>query len=441
MNHGNAATAFEQRLAIWELAQAGQTDRQIAQQLQLTPSVVRKWRRRAQHQGRAGLSTRLGRPARGALSHSPPAVAARVKALRQAYPGWGPLTLQAELGELPRPSRARIAAFLKAEGLTRSYERHAPLAQPVGRPPAAAHAEWEMDAQGVQLVAGAGRVVMINIGDPHSRLLTESLGCLHTSKASLPDYQLALRRAWMRFGLPAGLSLDHDSSFHDPTCASPYPTRLHLWLLALGVTVRFIGVGQPTQHGFIEHAHQVMTHQALTGQQFAQPQALQAQIEQRREFLNRDYPNRALGGQAPLHFDPSAHHTGRPYSPEREAELLDRQRVYAYLAPHRWFRRVTARGQFELGACRYGLGSHWGRQTVEVTFDPQTVEFICQSEDGQKSRRLPAKGLTPADWMGDLDLERLPSYQLAFPLTAFDCRMSLLLESIARYDFTRQCSP
>ena len=47
MSHGNCVTALEQRVSIWELAQKGQTDPAIAQQLGLSPSVVRKWRRRA----------------------------------------------------------------------------------------------------------------------------------------------------------------------------------------------------------------------------------------------------------------------------------------------------------------------------------------------------------------------------------------------------------
>jgi transposase-like protein len=440
MAHGKGSTPFEQRLTIWELAQAGQTDGQIAQQLGLGRAVVRKWRRRAQHQGRAGLSVTPGRPRRGVLSHSPANQPDDLRTLRRDHPGWGPITLRWELGQLaqahgqPRPSRSGIAAFLKAEGLTRPYERHAPLPQPAGPPEPVAHAEWEMDAQGVQVVAGVGRVVVINIGDPYSRLLTESLGCVHTTKPKVADYQLALRRAFLRFGCPQGLSLDHDTSFHD-TSASPYPTRLHLWLLALGLTVRFIDLGKPTQHGFIEHEHQIMTHQALEGQPFADPARVQPMLDQRRDFLNRAYPNRALGQQAPLQANPGARHSGQPYSPERETDLLDPQRVYTYLAQQRWFRRVSDKGQFELGTYRYGLGAAWANQTLEIRFDPQTVELVCHSQTGEPTRRLPAKGLTPSDWIGELQPDRLPTYQLAFPWSIPACRMGLLLEDWAGTTF------
>jgi len=436
MPHGNAVTVLDQRVALWELAQQGQTDGQIAQQLGLSRGVVRKWRRRAQRLGRAGLGSHLGRPARGALSQWPPELGETVRQLRRDHPGWGPLTLKAELARQPQllchlPSRARLAAFLKAEGFTRRYERHTHLPQPVSGPAPAAHAEWQMDAQGVQLVAGVGRVTVINIGDPYSRLLTDSLGCPHTIIANTADYQLALRRAFLRFGRPEGLSLDHDRCFYDTTCASPYPLRLHLWLLALGVQVRFIDLRRPTQHGFIENEHQIVTHQALTGQTFASPDALQPALDQRRAFLNGAYPNRALGGQAPLQAQPTADYSGRPYATEQEAALLDPQRVYAYLAPQRWFRRTTDRGQFELGGYRYGLGSAWREQTVQLTLDPQTLEWVCQSQDGQQLRRVPAQGLSPADWMGELQPDQLPTYQLAFPWSLPACRFALLCEAQA----------
>ncbi len=433
MPHGNAVTPLEQRMAIWELAQQGQSDPVIAQALGLSAGVVRKWRRRAQRQGRAGLRVQLGRPARGALSQWAPEVRATVSALRRDHPGWGPLTLRSELARRPQPpprlpSRARIAAFLKAEGWTRPYARHTHLAQPVAVPAAAPHAEWQMDAQGVQVVSGVGRVAVINIGDPYTRLLTDSLGCVHTAIPNVADYQLALRRAFLRFGRPQGLSLDHDSCFYDSTSPSPYPTRLHLWLLALGVTVRFIGVRRPSQHGFIENEHQIVTRQALAGQHFDPPDAVQPALDHRRAFLNDTYPNRALGGQAPLQADPATSYSGQPYGLEQEAALLDPQRVYAYLASHRWFRRTTRRGQFELGGCRYGLGSAWRQQTLQLTFDPHTVELVCQSEDGQQVRRVPAQGLTPADWMGELQPDRLPTYQLAFPWSMSACRLGLLCE-------------
>jgi transposase-like protein len=432
MGQGNSSTTLQQRLEIWERAQQGEPDSQIAVAMQLSPMTVRKWRRRAQHHGRNGLASRRGRPATGALSQASPELRRTLRAWRTAHPGWGPDTLRVECQTDPRfqgeplPSRSQVAAFLKAENLVRPYERQTDLQQPLAPQSLAPHLEWEMDAQGVRQLTGVGKVSIINIGDPYSHVRTGSHACVGKSKADTADYQLALRRAFLQYGLPGGLSLDHDSAFFDNTSASPYPSQLHLWAIALGVTVRFISLGRPTEHGFIERPHQLVDHQALLGVEFAEPAAVQSALDQRVDFLNRDYPSRSLGRQTPLTAYPTASHSGRSYRPDSEADLLDLQRVYDYLAPHRWFRHVTAQGQFTLGTQRYGLGKAWANQTVEIHFDSHSHEFVCYSEDGQRLQRLTPQRLTKTALMGELHMVQFAPYPYAFPWTPEVCRFNLL---------------
>jgi transposase len=57
-------TTLQDRVTIDELAQAGYTDPQIAAEVGWKLSTVRKWRRRAQRQGRKGLASAMGRPTR-----------------------------------------------------------------------------------------------------------------------------------------------------------------------------------------------------------------------------------------------------------------------------------------------------------------------------------------------------------------------------------------
>jgi transposase InsO family protein len=405
-------------------AVAGQTDPDIAAAMGLSVWTVRKWRRRAQREGRPGLASCLGRPPTGALGHFPSEIREAVRQMRQAHPGWGPLTIRTELEGDPRfagrklPSRSRIAAFLKQEGLTRQYERHTELPQPQSEASQRPHEEWEMDTQGVIRIPHLGLVSLINIGDRVSRLMVDSFPCLETAKPTTLDYQLVLRRAFVRYGLPERLSLDHDSVFYDNTSASPYPTLLHLWLIAFGVEVRFGRKGRPTDHGFIERTHQTITRQAIAGQEFADGSALQETLDDRLDFLNRRFPSRSLDGQPPLEVYPEAWQSSRPYRPEWEEALLDLQRVYDYLAQGRWFRRTTPQGQFSLGGHRYGVGKDFASQTLEITFDPQTRQFVCLSEDSQQTIRLSAQGLTKAKLMGELEpLIALPFYQLALPFS------------------------
>ena len=417
-------TTLEERIEIGERWEAGQTDPEIATAMERSVWTVRKWRRKYQREERPGLSSRLGRPPSGALGQFSPEMRDAVREMRDDHPGWGPLTIRVELEDDRRfagmrlPSRSRIAAFLKQEDLTRKYERHSELPQPQAAEPERAHEEWEVDAEGVIEVPDLGSVSIININDLFSRLMVDSFPSLNTSHPNTRDYQLVFRRAFLNRGLPKRVSLDHDSVFYDNASASPYPTTLHLWLIALGVDVCFIKQKPPAAHSVIERAHQTINQQAVAGQVFADGSALQQSLDDRLDFLNSRFPSRSLDGQPPLVAYPEAQHSGQPYRPEWEDDMLDMQRVYEYLAQDHWFRRTSTQGQFSLGTHRYNVRKDLGNQTVEITFDAQTREFKCLSEDGSREIRFAAQGLTKADLTGELGpLITLPAYQLALPFS------------------------
>jgi len=379
----------------------------------------------------------MGRPATGALGQFPLEMRDAVHEMRERHSGWGAVTIRTELDDDRRfdgmklPNRSRIAAFLKQETLTRKYERHSELPQPQAAEPERAHEEWEMDAQGVIKVPDLGSVSIININDLFSRVKVDSFPCLNTSHPNTLDYQMVLRRAFLRYGLPERVSLDHDSVFFDNASASPYPTTLHLWLIALDVDVRFIEQKPPAEHSVIERAHQTVHQQAVAGQTFADGSALQRSLSDRLDFLNRRFPSRSLGGQPPLLACPEAQHSGRPYRLEWEQDMLDMQRVYDYLAQGHWFRRTSSQGQFSLGSHRYSLGKDLGDQTLEITVDSQTRELKCLSEDGSREIRLAAQGLTVATLMGELSpLIVLPAYQLALPFSRSTWREMMMCNDL-----------
>jgi len=245
MRQRGQTTTFQTRLEISEQSDAGLNDTQIAAVVGCSVWTVRKWRRRARKRGRLGLASQMGRPATGPLSTFPQALQQTILHLRTLHPGWGPDTLLAALKmdaafrDQPLPSRARIATLLKQAGLTRRYQRHHDLPQPPRTSESAPHQEWQMDAQGIMRVQGIGKVSLISIVDVTSRLKAESYPSLETTNPALADYQLTLCRAFLTYGMPATLTLDHGTVSYDNTTPSPFPTKLHLWLLALGVQVRF----------------------------------------------------------------------------------------------------------------------------------------------------------------------------------------------------------
>src|SRR3989440_10805314 len=424
MCYRGQTTTFQVRLEIMEQASAGLNDTQIATAIGCSVWTVRKWRRRSLSLGRVGLASRMGRPATGPLSTFPTELKESILHLRTLHPGWGPNTLLAALKtdaywcDQPLPSRTQIARLLKQAGLTRRYQPHNDLLQPPRTELHSPHEEWQMDAQGIMRVEGVGKVSLITIVDVTSRLKAESYPSLETTNPALPDYQLSLRRAFLTYGLPQVLTLDHGTVFYDNTTPSPFPTRLHLWLLALGVQVRFTRKRCPTDHAIIERTHQTMTAQALLGQTYSSHADLWAGLDERRAVLNQYLPSRALSHQAPLQAYPHAIHSGRMYRPQWEEDLLCLENVWSYLQQGRWFRSSRCNGVFSLGSSEYYIGKQFARRCIEIRFDPDPIAFICHPEGSEELVRVPAQGLTKAVLMGELAaLQALPAYLLALPFS------------------------
>lgn len=422
MSQKGHPTTLEERIEIAERASAGEKSREIAEALGRPISTVRKWRQRYNRHGRAGLSSQMGRPAEGALAQSSPEMKAAILKMRDECPGWGAKTLRLELAKDERfadqklPSRSRIAAYLKEQQKVRKYERRQELPEPERQPLQRPHQEWELDAQGVTTIAGLGKVSVINVLDIYSHVSVDSHACLRTRHPKAEEYQRMLRRSFVRYGLPEQISLDHDSAFYDNKSASPFPSRIHLWLIALGVQVRFIHKPPPMEHAHIERHHQTIARQAFEGQTFRDLSELQRQLQARILFLNQEYPTSALNDRPPLQAFPLASHSGRVYHPQSEEQLLNLQWVFDYLKSARWFRKVSSVGTFSLGGIIYNATSKFAQQTLEITFDHETGKLVCLPEKCEMTFHLDIKGLTKSSLMGQAaNLPGYMDYQLPLP--------------------------
>lgn len=422
MRHKGQTTTLEERIEIGERADQGQSSRQIADELDRPIATVRKWRQRYT-QGHASLSSQMGRPAAGALATVPVELKDAILELRDKHSGWGAQTLRLEIAKDKRfiglliPSRARIAAYLKEQKKVRKYEHHQDLPEPQAPPVQRPHQEWEMDAYGVTTVAGVGKVSVINILDVHSHVSVDSHACLNASHPKSDEYQRVLRRAFIHYGLPEQISLDHDSAFYDNKSASPFPSVIHLWLIALGIQVRFIHKRPPREHSRIERHHQTIAGQAIDNQSFVDITELQCNLQARMLFLNREYPTRALNQQPPLQAFPQAKHSSRIYYPEMEEQSINMHQVYAYLKSGRWFRQISSVGTFSLGGYLYNATTQFADQALQITFDPQTHKLICLPEKCTATFQLDAQGLTQSALMGKASLlPAFANFQLALPL-------------------------
>lgn len=427
------ATTLQERDMILEFSGEGWSDARIAKRMGLSISTVRKWRRKGQRQGSAGLTSQMGRPAKGAMSAFSQAIRDKLREWRDGHPSWGPKTLHTELSLADcfqgkrLPSKSTITRWLRQEHLSRRYEKHQDLPEVTFSPAQACHEEWEMDARGHEKIPTVGVITLININDLFSRIKVMSYPCwLGADRArrhpTTEDYQLVLRLAFLEWGLPARLAADRESVFHDNTCKSPYPTRLHLWLMALGITLTLGRPHQPTDQAVTERSHQTWQHQVLDGQEFSTQESLRQVLNQRRNFLNQFLPCASLGEVPPLVAHPEARYPRRPYRPEWETELLDFWPVHIYLSQGRWFRQASNVGAVALGDYRYGLGKDWIKKEVKITFDASEKQFVFNSP-GLEAKRLPPKGLTVKDLMGEMGaLVNLKNLQLALPFSWDDWR-------------------
>lgn len=438
-----ASTTLEERIDIFESCEKGEASWRTARRLPWRQRTIQKWRRRGRLLGRAGLHSRMGRPRTGALGGFPVEMSDILRRWRQENPGWGPLTLRTELAlhdafkGQKLPSRPTIARFLKEEGFIADREPSVELPESQSSRVDHAHQVWEMDARGYEQIPDVGMVTLINLNDrfTHVRLLSYPcwLGLSRVERhANTEDYQACLRLAFMEWGLPETIQIDHESVFYDNTTRSPFPTRFHLWLIALGISMTLIRVHQPKDQGMTERSHQLWHRQVVQGHTFADWSALYSALERRRTFLNQDLPCRSLDNRPPLVAYPEAAHSGNAYHLGTEAERLDLDRVFHYLAQGRWFRRISTSGTLSLGRQIYYLGARWKRQQAEITFDAGLQQLQFTDEAGDLISSAPVKGITKESLMGDIaDLSLLPVFQMALPFAWEQQRSARVFETIS----------
>jgi hypothetical protein len=78
------------------------------------------------------------------------------------------------------------------------------------------------------------------------------------------------------------------------------------------------------------------------------------------------------------------------------------------------------------------LGKDWSKQTIRITFDQNSQEFICCRLDpnDQQTERLKANGLTKTDLMGELNMTAFAHHQYAFPWSFLAIRKNQMADLI-----------
>jgi transposase InsO family protein len=383
----------------------------------------------------AALVSIMGRPTVGVLGSFSIELQTAIEKLREKHPAWGAKSIYYELASkshengLKLPCISRIAAFLKDKGYTEKYDRHRHLPTPALTLITRCHQTWQIDDQGAEYYEGVGWIRMINIKDVFSHIYVGTFPVLVATKDHSPttsDYQCALRLAFALFGMPEHIQSDNGSIFHENRSTSSFPTRFHLWLVAMGITFSFARLYQPTDQAAVERSHRTMFNQIARKESFKNWQHFFEFVQQRRNALNLIIPCQTLN-KPPLVAFPQAIHSSRYYLPQKEFELLDLERVYTFLNRCEWFRMVAPNHNISLGGELYAVKEAMPKQQLRVTFDCETKNLMFHNDKeliAQKSIKAISKEIVAGQ---NHTIFNMPFVQLALPFDWDTIKLSTTL--------------
>lgn len=306
------------------------------------------------------------------------------------------------------PSIDAINRFLRQESLVKQRAPSGQLAVEKCKPAKRFHDLWEMDAQGAVAVRDLGYVSMINIKDFKSKVHCVAFPVHVKGIKSQPktlSYLWSLRLAFEQRGLPKAIQVDKDSVFIDNTSKSPFPSKVHLFLIALGVKLCFINVAPPLKQATVERSHQTMDRHALKGQQYKYWKELFLATALYTRRVNEKLPSRLLDKKAPLEKFPKAKHSGRAYNLQQEEELMDIKRVHKYLAKCSWYRRVSNARSISISGKIYYVRQAKPMQQIKINFCNRSKKLVFRNVNEHILAKVPPKNLTIKAIMGGTSKE------------------------------------
>jgi putative transposase len=279
-----------------------------------------KWMARYTAGGIAALADK-SRARRSQPTSLSAAVVAKVLALRERWPQWGPKKLRAVLmrdwPDLGCPAASTLGDLLKRNGLV-TGRRVRQSALPQTRPFAAAVAPnqlWCIDFKGWFRTGDGQRCDPLTVTDAMSRYL---LAC-QIVEPTIEGVWPACERLFGEYGQPQTLRMDNGPPFGSKGAAGL--TRLSVLWVKLGIELELITPGCPQDNGRHERMHRTLKDDT------SEPPSASAAAQQkrfdvfRREF-NEVRPHEALGQQTPasVHRPNPRCYSGRLEEPWYNAE-------------------------------------------------------------------------------------------------------------------------
>ena len=256
-----------------------------------------KWLAREAAAGSVAVLADRSRRPHHSPQRTPPAIVARIGALREAF-GWGgdklAVLLRAEgIGLTPRT----VDRVIQREGWTRADAAPAPAGRRFVH--AAPNDLWQMDAKGAYPLAAGGWCHPLSVLDDHSRFAV-GLAALPTLQTRV--VQPALVRIFEHYGVPTAMLMDHGTPWWS-TAGTGGLTRLGVFLLKQGIRLIYGAVRHPQTQGKVERFHRTLGERLRWS---GVPTTLRGFAETFawfREEYNDVRPHEALGLEPPsVHF-------------------------------------------------------------------------------------------------------------------------------------------
>lgn len=199
-------------------------------------------------------------------------------------------------------------------------------------------------------------------------------------------------QAWFaQWGLPHELRLDNGAPWG--AAGRDFPPDLALWLLGLGIALRWNRPRHKQGNAVIERAHGVC-------QRWVEPATcpdlatLQAHLDWATTTQRERYPT--SDGRSRQARYPALAAGGRPYDPTREAKQWRERRVWTWLGSQVFVRRVDKAGTISLANRALGVGKAWAGQEVTGRLGIIAGAPVWRIRDarGQLIRQQPAPELS-----------------------------------------------
>jgi transposase InsO family protein len=289
----------EQRYAaVKDVLDNGASVTDVARRNGVSRSAVHEWLSKYARHGLAGLVDKTSKP--NSCPHQMEVlVEARIVELRREHSGWGPRTLEHQLGREgfdPVPGRTSIYRCLVRHGLITPEARKRKRVDYKRWERSRSMELWQMDiVGGVQLVDGSEAKIVTGVDD-HSRFCVSAFVVARATARPTCD---ALTLAMRTHGIPDQILTDNGKVFTGRFGKGSGVVLFDRICRENGIKHLLTAPRSPTTTGKVERFHKTLRREFLNGKVFADLADAQAQLDGWVREYNFDRPHQSLGMAVP----------------------------------------------------------------------------------------------------------------------------------------------